>query len=409
MTNTLLTRRQLLATSGALVASSFIPRIATASGRDPRLLTVVLRGGLDGLSVVAPVGDPDYENMREGLAFGGSGKRAGFRLDDFYALNGNMPALAKMYEKGEALFVHAAATPYRDRSHFSGQDVLENGLTTATRSESGWLNRALGAMEPGGRADNRGFAIGAQVPLIMRGREQVMSWMPPGFESASVDTQQRLLDIYRHVDPKLAAAVEGGMKLDKMIGGEDEIRDVMEMSGDMGGRGKVKTYRMYGSVAGRVMADPEGPRLGAIDLIGWDTHANEKPFKGTLARRLKALDATIDGLRMQLTEVWDETVIVLITEFGRTVRMNGTRGTDHGTATIAMLVGGAVNGGRVVADWPGLAERDQLEGRDLMPTTDLRAVLKGVLRDHFDISPRALHQEVFPDSRSVKPINGLIA
>ncbi len=402
-----ITRRRLLASSGALVASSFVPRVGHAMYRDPRLLTVVLRGGLDGLSVVAPVGDPDYETIREGLAFGD--ENAGIRLDGFYALNGNMPSLAGLYKKREALIVHATATPYRERSHFDGQDVLESGLATSTKGESGWMNRALGAMERRGRVNASGFAVGAQVPLIMRGPAPVLSWMPPGFEQASADTRRRLLNIYRHADPTLARAVESGMELDEMIGGEDEIRTVMRTSREMGGRGNVRQYRMFGSVAGKVMADPDGPRLGSFDLGGWDTHANARPFKGNLGKRLRALDATIEGLNMQLAEVWKDTVIVLVTEFGRTVRMNGTGGTDHGTATIALLIGGAVRGGRVIADWPGLSERVQYQKRDLMPTVDLRSVFKGVLGDHLDVPKRRLADTVFPDSQSVKPLNGLIA
>lgn len=409
MSVSMITRRQLLGASGALVASSFVPRVASASNRDPRLLTVVLRGGLDGLSMVAPIGDPDYEAMREGMAFGGGGAGDGIRLDGFYALNGNMPGLAKLYQKGEALFVHAVATPYRDRSHFDGQDVLESGLATSVKGESGWMNRTLGAVERAGRVDTGGFAIGAQVPLIMRGSVPVLTWMPPGFEAANADTRRRLLDIYRHVDPVLATAVENGIALDEKIGGEAEIERVMEASRDMGGRGNVRLFRMFGTVAGKVMGDPEGPRFGAFDVGGWDTHANARPFKGSLGKRLQALDAMIEGLSMQLADVWKDTVIVLITEFGRTVRMNGTRGTDHGTATVALLIGGAVNGGRVIADWPGLSEKALYQNRDLMPTTDLRAILKGVLHDHLDMSPASLAETVFPDSKSVKPQSGLIA
>ena len=405
-----LDRRQFLAGSAGLAAAPFIPRIAhSAPGRDPRLLTIVLRGGIDGLAVVAPVGDPDLKRMRGRLAFGDEGSKAGIPLDNFFALNSNMPALAKLYKGGEALFVHAAATPYRARSHFDGQDVLESGFAVPGEIKSGWMNRAIGAVAAGESASARGFAVGAQVPLIMRGETSVLSWMPPGYREADEDTQQRLLDIYRHADPVLANAIAEGLELEDMIGGEKRMRKVMRKSRKMGGPGRVKKYRVIGTAAGRIMSDRDGPRLGAFGIAGWDTHANQRPFEGHLARQLAALDAMIAGLKKELAPVWKDTVIVLISEFGRTVRINGTAGTDHGTATVAMLLGGAVRGGRVIADWPGLSEVDLHEGRDLKPTVDLRAVLKGVLRDHLDVSASALNGSIFPDSASVSAMDNLIA
>ncbi|MCW2305795.1 DUF1501 domain-containing protein [Rhodobium gokarnense] len=404
-----LSRRQFLAVSGGLAVSPFLPGIAAASGRDPRFLTGILRGGVDGLAVVAPVGDPDYQNVREGLAFARSGPNSGLPLDGFFALNPNMKQLAELYRNGEALFVHAVATPYRERSHFDGQDVLESGLTRSGRGDSGWLNRALEIAAAKKTIDGRGFAMGAQLPLVMRGSAPVLSWMPPGFATASADTRLRLLDIYTHADPTLAAAIAEGMELDDLVGGEDSAREVMRQSREMGGGGKVRSYRMTGTVAGKVMSDADGPRVGAFSLNGWDTHANERPFKGRLGRQLEALDATIGALKSEMAPVWKDTVVALVTEFGRTARMNGTSGTDHGTATLAILVGGAVNGGRVIADWPGLSDRALYDGRDLAPTTDLRAILKGVIGDHLGVSEAALGEKVFPGSRDVRPMRDLIA
>jgi len=398
-----ITRRGFVAGAGALVAAPFVPRIAhSAPGRDPRLLTVVMRGALDSLAVVAPVGDPDYRRMREELAFEDSGPTAGIPLDNFFVLNPNMPQLADLYKNGEALIVHAVATPYRSRSHFDGQDVLESGFPMPGRMNSGWLNRALGEIARGESIDKRGFAVGAQVPLIMRGETDVLSWMPPGFKAASTDTRMRLLDMYRHADPTLASAIEEGVELDDLTGGERSIVKVMQESRQMGGSQIEKNYRTTGTIAGRVLGDVRGPRLGAFDLLGWDTHATERPVVGKLGRQLQAVDAMIAALKAQLAPVWQDTVVMFVTEFGRTVRV-------HGTATMALLVGGAVRGGRVIADWPGLSEAAQYEGRDLKPTTDLRAVLKGVLRDHLDLSDRALAETVFPESGDVRPLEGLIA
>ncbi len=404
------TRRDVLAGFGGLMAWTQVPRIAHATpGRDPRFLTVVLRGALDGLSAVVPEGDPDYATARAGLTLAEAGG-GGIPLDTLFTLNPNMPTLGKLYAKGEALIVHAVATPYRERSHFDAQDVLENGHVAPHAVDTGWLNRALQVITPGDGVDRtNGFAIGAQVPLIMRGKAEVLNWLPPGFREASPDTQLRLLEIYRHVDPQLALVLEEGMDFNDRIGGEAAVRQTMKSMRKSGEKGAARRFRMAGTVAGKVFADPAGPRVGAFDLVGWDTHFREGVVKGQLGRLLAGLDSMIDGLHGQLGPVWKDTVVVVVTEFGRTVRMNGSAGTDHGTGTIALVLGGGVRGGRVVADWPGLSERALYEQRDLMPTTDLRAVLKGALRDHLDVSERALSDRVFPESGAVRALDGLIA
>nr|WP_211110186.1 DUF1501 domain-containing protein [Acuticoccus mangrovi] len=395
----------------AFTAWATIPKIAVAAGpRDPRLVVVVLRGALDGIAAVAPVGDPHYAALREEFAFPTSGPDVGTRLDDFFVLNSRLPTVAELYGKGEALFVHAAHSPYRERSHFDGQDVLENGTTSPIHHRDGWLGRAI-AMLPGDStiASHGAFAAASSTPLLMRGASNVVTYLPAGLPAASDDTRARLLSMYEHTDPVLAGILASGLELEKVTGSESEVQmevDAGMMGMEVGGRDR--QIVSAATAAGRAMALDDGPRVGFLDMVGFDTHRGQRVIDGQLGNTLSGLDTALLALRNALGDTWRDTVVAVITEFGRTVRMNGSWGTDHGTATVAMLLGGAVKGGRVIADWPGLAENALYEGRDLAPTTDLRAVLKGALRDHmgFDLGP--LGTTVFPDTADVRPLDGLI-
>jgi uncharacterized protein (DUF1501 family) len=407
------TRRDMLRGSGALFAWAYMPKLARAEGRDPRLLVVVLRGGLDGLAMVAPVGDPGWVKLRgeKGLAL--DGKPPALPLDSFFALNPAMPNLDRLYRAQQATIVHATATPYRERSHFDGQDVLESGYDRPGRMDSGWLNRALALLEADGRVDPRGaraLAVGPVTPLVVRGPAPVMSWVPQRLLPASEGTQTRLLDLYVHTDAKLARALQGRRDL-LAVGRAAGISAVTAPEDErIAGIARLRQYFTDVAVtAAKYLARPDGPRVGAVGVSGWDTHINEGTTGGQLANLLGALDATIPAFETNMGDTWKETVVVFITEFGRTARINGTDGTDHGTGTVAWVVGGALKGGRVIADWPGLKETDLYERRDLKATIDLRAVLKGVLRDHLRVDERALAATVFPGSDGVPPMAGLLA
>ena len=317
-----------------------------------------------------------------------------------------MPNLHRLYQAGAATIVHAAATSYRERSHFDGQDVLESGLGKPGAVDTGWLNRALAALPAAGRAGGRdAFAVGPIAPLVVRGPAPVLSWTPPRLPPASDDTLMRLLDLYRHTDPALARALEERMGL-------AAIARAGGMDGQQPRAAGIAQVRAYfaesAGTAAKFLARPNGPRIGALAFDGWDTHANEGATGGRLAALLGALDGAIAAIETEMKEAWRETVVAVITEFGRTARINGTEGTDHGTATVALLAGGALKGGRVVADWPGLKPANLHEGRDLKPTTDLRAVLKGLLKDHLRVDDATLASKVFPDSAAVKPMAGLV-
>jgi len=399
-------RRALLMAGAATFAWAYLPKFARAAdGRDPRLVVIILRGALDGLSTVGPIGDPDYADLHGDLALSLSGAHLALPLDSFFVLNPAMPTFARLFKEGHAAVVHATATGYRERSHFDGQDVLESGYSGPGPVDSGWLNRALAELPKGDRVNaHGGVGVGASMPLIMRGRAPVLGWAPQIVPTASDDLAARVLDLYTHRDPMLEAVLRQGLVTDKMA-----VRD--GMGGDAGkargGMDQPVGMRMAASGAAKLIAADDGPRIAALAFDGWDTHANEGGATGQLALRLSGLDAAFDAFESGLGARWADTTVVAITEFGRTARINGTVGTDHGTATIVMIAGGAVKGGRVIADWPGLKPAQLYQGRDLAPTTDLRAVLKGILTDQFGLSPAVLGSRVFPDSAAVKPMQGL--
>src|SRR5215831_15146834 len=275
------TRRELLIGSGTLFAWAYLPKLARAEGRDPRLLVIVLRGALDGLAAVAPTGDPDWVALRGNNALTLDGKPAALPLDAFFALNPAMPNLHRLYTSGAAAIVHAAATPYRERSHFDGQDVLESGLPKPGATDTGWLNRALAGLEPGGRADLHGrqaFAVGPITPLVVRGAAPVLSWAPPRLPPVSDDTTMRLLDLYRHTDPTFARVLEERIglaaiaKAGGMSGETSDERPAIQG----GGVAQVRAYfAEAAAAAARFLARSDGPRVGAMAFDGWDTHVDE--------------------------------------------------------------------------------------------------------------------------------------
>jgi uncharacterized protein (DUF1501 family) len=409
------TRRALMVGSGALFAWAQLPRLARAEGRDSRFLAIVLRGALDGLAIAAPVGDPQWRELRGEDALAVDGTSPGLRLDNLFALSPAMPMLHELYRHGQATLVHAVATPYRDRSHFDGQDVLQTGATKPGALDTGWLNRALSSLEPersAGPHSGQALAIGPVTPLIMRGPAPVLSWEPPRLPPVSDETTLRLLDLYRHTDPVFARALEEriGIAAIAHAGGIDQAPPSGSPIVQPGGVAGVRAYFAEAAgTAAKFLARTDGPRVGALVFDGWDTHVNEGPVKGRLTNLLGALDDAMAAIAANMGDAWRQTVVVAITEFGRTAHMNGAGGTDHGTATVALIVGGAVKGGRVAADWPGLKDAALYQGRDLKPTTDLRAVLKGLLRDHLGVSEPTLATVVFPGSGGAPPLPGLVA
>ncbi|WP_425987810.1 DUF1501 domain-containing protein [Afipia sp. DC4300-2b1] len=394
-------RRALLLGGATFAAWAYLPKFARAKdGRDPRFVTIILRGALDGLATVAPIGDPDYAALHGSIALSLDGPHAATALDSFFALHPAMPEFARMYRDKKAAVVHAVATPYRERSHFDGQDVLESGFGGPGRVQSGWLNRALEGLPRGERVMS-GLAVGPTTPLVLRGAAPTVGWVPPYLPQAADDTAMRLINLYTHRDPALAEALSQGLQIDKIAARDEAMKPKPGMNGP-------GAMRLAAKGAARLMAADDGPRIAALAFDGWDTHANEGGAVGRLAQLLGGLDGALAEFETVLGERWRDTVILVATEFGRTARINGTDGTDHGTGTIALLAGGAVNGGRIISDWPGLKLGNLYESRDLKPTTDLRGVIKGVLRDHLGLGERVLVEAVFPDSGAVKAMQGLV-
>lgn len=385
-----------LAAGSLAVAAPGLAFAAPGRGQQ-RLVLVILRGGLDGIAAVAPHGDPHYESARRGLALEPPGGAEGPRgLDGFFALHPALEALHSRYQRGEVAVVHAVASPYRARSHFDAQNVLELGLEAPHTARQGWINRALPLLGPGaGRAEDYAMAIGQSVPLVLRGAERVTSWAPSKLPGPDEDLMGRLSALYG-ADAFLGPRLEAALSAERMAGG----RGARTRRGDR--------FANLAQVAARLLSEEAGPRIAVLEAGGWDTHANQGLLTGSLAQRLVRLDQGLSRLATDMGAAWRHTVVLAVTEFGRTVAMNGTRGTDHGTAGVALVVGGAVHGGRVLGDWPGLAPAQLHEGRDLAPVTDIRSLYKGILRDHLGIAAADLESRVFPSSRPAPPMDGLI-
>ena len=395
-----------LAAGGALLRA----RVAFAlpdTGKS-RFVLVIMRGALDGLAAVPPLGDRDYPALRREFALRPPGESGGaLPLGGFFGLHPAFAFLQQCYAARELIVLHALASPYRERSHFDGQDVLENGSPRPHALQTGWLNRALGnAPRPAAR--EAGVALGQSVPLVMRGPAAVTSWSRSKLTGLDDDTLARITDLYAG-DALLATRLADALAADAMA--VDEGGEAAAMMGEAPAsrpaRGNARYAEVVRAAAGFLRRE-DGPKVAVFDTSGWDTHANEGGAQGQLACRLGELDAGLAALHQELGAAWQHTAVLLVTEFGRTAAINGTRGTDHGTATAAFLVGGAVAGGRVIADWPGLSSRALYQGRDLAPTLDLRSVLKGVLSEHLSIPARALEQDVFPDSAAARPLHGLV-
>lgn len=364
----------------ALPASVAVARAAT--GR--RFIFVIQRGAADGLATIAPTGDPAYAGLRGALAEDTTGGR---KLDSFFALHPALTQAGELYAAREALFVHAVASPYRDRSHFDGQNVLETGGNAAYVLGDGWLNRLLGLL-PAGEA--RATAIAATVPMVLRGAREVGSYAPSALPDASDDLLARVAALYAR-DAQLHGLWSQAMQ-------------TRSLAGEQPGGGPGPNGAALGALAARLLGE-DGARIAVIETGGWDTHANQR---GRLALQLRNLDALIGALRTGLGPAWSQTLVLVATEFGRTAAPNGTGGTDHGTGAAAMLLGGAVQGGRVLADWPGLAPASLYEGRDLKPTLGLDTLIGSAVAAHFGLDPQSVPRTLFPSIAAARPIGGLI-
>jgi uncharacterized protein (DUF1501 family) len=384
-----LDRRTLLAGSLALGAGSLaLPRMAFAQGTGTRnLLFVLLRGAADGMAMLAPVGDPGFAALR-GQMLADYDKAP--RIGSFFAVHPALAEIAKAAGAGEALFVHATATAYRERSHFDGQNLLESGGTAPYATKDGWLNRLAGLMNAQTRGEPlRALAIASTVPLTLRGSAPVSNYAPSALPQASEDLIARVSQLYAG-DSELGGLWSRALET-RAMAADDGLKNLRDA-------------RATGELTASLMRDANGARIGMIELGGWDTHANQR---GAFARSAAQLDALIGAYRTAMGPAWANTMVVLATEFGRTARMNGTGGTDHGTASAALIMGGTVRGGRVIADWPGLSESQLFERRDLAPTIALESVLAGAVAEHLRLDPKLAMAQLFP-GRTAAPLSGIV-
>ncbi len=393
-----ISRRRLMGVTAGLFSWAYMPGMAVAgSATDPRLLVVVLRGGMDGLNTVVPFGDPAYIPNRAGLAIP---QTSTIQLDSFFGLHPALVNLGAMYQAGDAAVVHAVCVPRRNRSHFDAQDNLEDGLPDqATTNPTGWLNRLLVALPTGNPIKSLGAVEIGEAPLILRGTAPVLGWSPTWFNNADATTNATLLNLYKTVDSSLGTTLQAGLTANALALNADPGASQEDISSLQ------KAFRG----AARLMGAQTGPRIAVLSVDGFDTHVQQGGATGELATLLGDLDTGLGDFKTALGDAWSQTAVVCVTEFGRTAKTNGDLGTDHGTGTVALLAGGAINGGSVFGQWPGLADANLFEGRDLYPTTDLRSVFKGLLQDHLGVASSIVESSVFPSSSTAAPaMPGLI-
>jgi len=384
----MLTRRHFMRVAAAGAGAILVaPQMVFArAATDRRFIFVIQRGAADGLNIVVPYADPAYATLRGALAVDTS---AATKLDGTFALHSSLAQIGQMYAQREALFVHAVASPYRDRSHFDGQNVLETGGTAAYQVKDGWLNRLVGMM-PGAASTTHenAIAFAPTVPMALRGSANVASYAPSGLPQAPDDLLARVSQLYEQ-DAQLRPLWESAMT-------------ARGLAGDAGAR---QDPASLGKLAAGFLSRDDGPRIAMIETGGWDTHSAQMP---RLAAQLKALDTMLAALRDGLGPAWSKTTVLVATEFGRTAAANGTGGTDHGTASAAMVIGGAVAGGRVVADWPGLRQSDLYQARDLKPTASLDALITGVASESLGLDPHRTSRTLFAQAGNAPPMTGLI-
>ncbi|KQY34659.1 hypothetical protein ASD38_21095 [Caulobacter sp. Root487D2Y] len=433
-------RSLLLQAAGLGVSVSFLGGSAFAAADGPmarrKMVVVICRGGMDGLTVSPPVGDPDYAVLRGAVAVTPD---QALKLDGTFGLHPALESVHALALKGQARIAPAIASPDRARSHFEAQDVLETGAAQVYGVTTGWLNRTLEVMGP---STIEALSVGATAPLILRGKVQAASWSPGKGVDETARLPTLLQDLYK-TDPMMGPAFARGLETEAMaqaamtalnpaptpvstdaaamapkatwqnaVNTSDATPRVMAppamaqnaqaITNQRQGR---EAARQLGSTLAGFMTQAGGPRIAAISLDGWDTHAGQV---GQLNTRLSYLDAVLDGLNTGLGAEWSNTVVVVATEFGRTARVNGTGGTDHGTGSTALVLGGGLKKGGVIGDWPTLRQDALLENRDVRPTLDMRGLFKGVLAEHMGVDRAALESKVFPDSADAKAVTGLV-
>ena len=396
----MLNRRDFIKLS-SLTSFSSLPFVRTTFAKaetEARYVVILLRGAMDGLAAVPAYGDQHYYSLRRTLALPSPNEENGILdLNGFFGLHPVMQNMHNMYQNKEALIFHSVASPYRQRSHFDAQRLLQNGTNLPLGADNGWLYRALQDFS-GSHQD--AIALAQKLPLILYGSQQVNSWSPGGVNVNSNDIFDRVARLYDD-NVFFARQLNAALETQAMV-------EQMTEQGNQLSRRNVNRLTPTLTAAAQFLSNPSGPRLAVLESTGWDTHANQGSTHGRLANNLRDLDEGLGALKGGLNENWSNTVVTVVTEFGRTVAVNGTNGTDHGTASAAFMLGGAINGGQVKSEWPGLSKSNLHDGRDLAATLDVRSLFKSSLHHHLKISKRSLEESVFPDSSAAPILNDLI-
>lgn len=394
-------RRNFLQTLGAAGLASTFTNAGLSFANAPtdsRLVFIVLRGALDGLHALVPYADKNYKLLRPKLALGGpdsdnNGHKGVINLDGYFGLHPALSPLHKLYLKNELLLIPASATKYRSRSHFDGQNMLENGSGKPFGAKDGWLNRAIVSLNDNDR--RLGLSLGPTIPLIMQGNALVQTWSESGLPEADEDFLERVSYTYKN-DPLFSKMLKAAKESTK----PENNMSALNMK-----KGKAnKDFVLSTTAAADLLANPKGPRIAVMEMQGWDTHHGQHY---RLNKLLNELANGIVTLKTGLGPAWKKTAIVVVSEFGRTAAENGSAGTDHGVGGLAMLAGGAVKGGNIGGIWPGLGKASLYEGRDVTPTTDYESIFKSVLNQHLGLKLSKIEDHIFPSSSVSKPMENL--
>jgi uncharacterized protein (DUF1501 family) len=403
-------RRKLLTTASLATAGMLMPlgcntwvaqnQAQAANGK--RLVVVFLRGGIDGLNIVIPHQEPDYYQARPIIAIPYPQETNGaIDLDGFFGLHPELKDLIPFWQQKNLAFVHSSGSPVVERSHFQAQDYIENGTPGIKTTQDGWMNRLLAELPQ--EKSTKALNVGIITPYILRGKMQIANLKPGINSTAPIATDNPRINeafssLYSGTDA-LSQAYQDGRKTRESI--------VAELGQEMiaAGRGakNVNAFADDAADVTKLMLGNAKTQLVFMDVAGWDTHVNQHKI---LNRLLPSLGQGLATLVKGLEPIFSDTVIVVVSEFGRTVAENGNRGTDHGYGNVMWLLGGAIRGGKVYGEWQGLSQSALHQNRDLAITTDFRDVFYQILQSHLSL-PAASLNRVFPDYQLTNKIDFL--
>jgi uncharacterized protein (DUF1501 family) len=374
-------RRNFLKTAGATLAFAGYPVHGfTQNAIDGRVVVIILEGGMDGLTAIPPIGDRDLFRQRKGLTASNP-----LEINPFFAVHPSLKNFSGMLARNEAAIAHATSMPYTNRSHFEGQNVIEAGYVEPFSSSTGWLGRAMDEAKIAGRA------MALDTPLLIRGMTGIDNFYPASIDgSHKPDTS--IIEILANAHDGFEAETFATLK--KAVIKNADLPRVRDPEG-------------LALAAGRAMRLPDGPRVAVIRIPEFDTHSNQGAADGMHADLLGVVDRTLDTLRVELKETWQNTIAITATEFGRTVQENGSLGTDHGYGSVALMAGGLIKRSSVLANWPGLANKDLFEQRDLMVTLDYRAVAAACVEAAFGLDHDVVAEKIFGE-KSLDVVHPLI-